>query len=529
MISTPSLAAPEVLYNGITLGAPWPPRRQYADTYPVAPPYLIEPPRVIPIDVGRQLFVDDFLIEDTSLSRAWHHATYHPSNPVLRPETRWERSDDTNALNNRPVNPTAMVFSDGVFFDPADRVFKMWYMGGYGMFTCLATSEDGIAWNRPTLDVVAGTNIVTRGNRDSTTVWLDLHERDPRHRYKMSGWHDHALMLRTSPDGIHWTERGRTDRTGDRSTFFHNAFRNVWVFSLRDNLYDGPISDRYRRYWETRDFLTATSPWTPPPVAWVKADTKDFSRPGMTTRPELYNLDCVAYESLMLGLFAIWRGETDEREKINELTVGFSRDGFHWHRPDRHTFLGVSDEVGSWNWGNVQSAGGCCTIVGDTLHFYVSGRQGRPGTNSPGVCSTGLATLRRDGFASMDWHPGAPAITRRADHGFLTTRPIRFSGSHLFVNADLEGGELRAEMLNRDGRVIAPFSQDACIPVTGNGTRLALTWSRGSLAELRSQDVRIRFSMTRGRLYAFWVSASAAGRSGGHVAAGGPEFRGPTD
>ena len=33
-------AAPEVLYNGITLGTPWPPRRRYLDAHPVPPPYL---------------------------------------------------------------------------------------------------------------------------------------------------------------------------------------------------------------------------------------------------------------------------------------------------------------------------------------------------------------------------------------------------------------------------------------------------------------------------------------------------------
>ena len=30
------------------------------------------------------------------------------------------------------------MFSDGVFFDPSDRLFKMWYMGGYSMSTCYA-------------------------------------------------------------------------------------------------------------------------------------------------------------------------------------------------------------------------------------------------------------------------------------------------------------------------------------------------------------------------------------------------------
>ncbi len=42
-----------------------------------------------------------------------------------------------------------MVFSDGVFFDPADRLFKMWYMAGYQQHTALAMSTDGIAWTAP--------------------------------------------------------------------------------------------------------------------------------------------------------------------------------------------------------------------------------------------------------------------------------------------------------------------------------------------------------------------------------------------
>jgi hypothetical protein len=39
-----------------------------------------------------------------------------------------------------------MVFSDGVWYDPHDRLFKMWYMGGILRSTCYATSRDGIHW-----------------------------------------------------------------------------------------------------------------------------------------------------------------------------------------------------------------------------------------------------------------------------------------------------------------------------------------------------------------------------------------------
>src|SRR2546426_11227408 len=76
---------------------------------------------------------------------------------------------------------------------------------------------------------------------------------------------------------------------------------------------------------------------------------------------------------------------------------------------------------------------------GRTL-FYVSGRTGRPGSNKAGTCATGLATLRRDGFASMD---------AGETGGTLTTRPVRFSGKHLFVNVDNAKGELRVEILDQ--------------------------------------------------------------------------------
>lgn len=530
-LSTLQAQAPSTLYNGIRLGSPWPPRRKYPDEHPVLPPYLQDPPARIPIDVGRQLFVDDFLIEETTLSRTWHHATYHPANPILRPETAWELRDDISERTGKPLNPSAMVFSDGVFFDPQDQLFKMWYMAGYGAYTCLAVSNDGVAWRRPAYDVVPGSNIVSTAIRDSSTVWLDLEATDPRQRFKMSGWYDHSIVLYTSPDGVHWTEIGTTGRAGDRSTFFRNPFRKVWVFSVRANQYENVLSGRYRHYWEDAQFSASRNWGGRAPVAWVKSDSQDFARPELGTQSELYNLDCVGYESLMLGLFSVWRGESQTREKVNEITLGFSRDGFHWHRPDRETFIGVSDQVGSWNWANVQSAGGGCMVVGDRLHFYVSGRQGRPGTEAPGVCSTGLATLRRDGFASMDWNPDERRTRRvpRTAEGVLTTRPHTFTGSHLFVNTDARGGELRVEVLDEAGNVIAPFSRAACAPISGDGTRVPVRWAKGSLAELAGTPVRFRFTLTRGSLFAFWVSPWPTGESRGYPAAGGPEFSGSTD
>ena len=504
--------------------SPWPPRRHAVTTEIQRPSYLAAPPATIDIDLGRQLFVDDFLIEESTLHRTFHAATYHPASPVLEPAEPWERDDPYARATGTAPSAAAMVFSDGVFFDPADRVFKMWYMGGYQQHTALAISSDGIAWRRPALDVVPRTNIVLRHHRDSSTVWLDHEERDPRARYKMASYEftHKALRLYGSADGVHWRAAGMAGPCGDRSSMFRNPFRGVWAFSLRA---DRPgTQTRVRQYVESRDFTSAR--WNADdPVPWVGADAADPPRPDFRVPSQLYNLDAVAYESLMVGLFTMYRGEAPHREKPNDICIAFSRDGFQWSREWRQPFIAVSERQGDWNWSNVQSAGGICTIVGDQLYFYVSGRRGVPGTNLPGICSTGLATLRRDGFASVSdaWPTAAPRLAT-AGPPSLITRPLRFSGTHLFINA-IANGSVKVEVLDREGRVVEPFSAARCIPARGNATQLPINWQgESSLAALAGRDVRFRFELDRASLFAFWVSRGAHGRSNGFVAAGGPSF-----
>ena len=101
----------ELLYNGIRLAHPWPPRNRVETLEPVRPPYLADPPAVINIDVGRQLFVDDFLIQATTLTRRFHRAVYHPRGPVLRPTTAWEKFDPVADRTKTRPNPAARSFS----------------------------------------------------------------------------------------------------------------------------------------------------------------------------------------------------------------------------------------------------------------------------------------------------------------------------------------------------------------------------------------------------------------------------------
>jgi len=529
----PLAVAGETLYNGITLPDTWPPQIDKLTREPMPVPYLEEPPNVIPIDVGRQLFVDDFLIAHTTLRRSYHRPTYHPDNPILKPDKPWECGDAARA---------AAPFSDGVFYDPEDKLFKMWYMGGYIASTCLAVSHDGIRWEKPSFDVRPGTNEVLSHrdvdpasggrHRDSSTVWLDHEDADAERRYKMfvttpipQRW---SLALRCSADGIHWSEPVATSATtiGDRTTVHYNPFREKWIFGLR--IGQSGVG-RSRAYFEHADAIAGTKQISNGAVLWLCADRLDPHHPDpkySKIEPQLYNHDAVGYESLMLGLFSIWQGPPNSEcarlkiQKRNEVLIGFSRDGFHWHRPDRRRFLTVNPTEGAWNWGNVQSAGGCCLIVRDKLYFYVSGRM-LAGRFWDGNCHTGLATMRRDGFASMD---------AGAESGVLKTRPVTFKGRYLFVNADTSEGAVRVEVLEPDGKVIKPFTLDNCKAITADTTLEQVTWKGSSdLGSLAGKPVRFRFHLSSGSLYSFWVSPDESGASYGYVAAGGPGFTGPRD
>ena len=336
--------AGEVLYNGIELPAQWPPRRTAAELKAgevMDVPYLKSPPAVIAIDVGRQLFVDDFLIERTTLTWRFHKTEFYADNPVLRPDKRWEKYLAPPA--------SAMAFSDGCFYDPQDRLFKIWYRPSTGSGVCYATSSNGITWTKPALDVRPPSNItLLSGHRDSSTAWLDHDAADPAQRFKLFQFQRDVwrASVHTSPDGIHWTDGKWTGPTGDRSTMFYNPFRKVWVFSLRSEANGGPWEyktkpynqiHRARRYWEGKDFM-AGSQWTGgrfahkdwqegEPAFWVASDKLDSVgvAPGEMVA-ELYNLDATPYESLMLGLFCILHDNaTPGRPKINDRRIFLSR------------------------------------------------------------------------------------------------------------------------------------------------------------------------------------------------------------
>jgi hypothetical protein len=110
-----------------------------------------------------------------------------------------------------------------------------------------------------------------------------------------------------------------------------------------------------------------------------------------------------------------------------------------------------ASNIPNWDGYNTQSVGGGFLVVGDELWFYFSARSQQKPNN--GTFSTGLATLRRDGFYSMD---------AGATQGTLVTHPLTFSGSHLFVNVNDPSGQLTVDVLDANGNVIPGFAAANC-------------------------------------------------------------------
>lgn len=487
-------------------------------------PYLENPPAVVDISVGRQLFVDDFLIEKTELVPEYHKAK-KTGQPVLSPETPWEKEG----------GPCACPKSGGIWYDEKEKKFKMWYEAGWLRHMCYAESEDGLTWVRPDLGIIPGTNLILPYQRreddvdfsagdtsylrpDSTTVFID--DTCPaEERYKLflrNPGADMPGIAAVSSDGIHFEQFRQTGRLLDRSTVFYNPFRKKWVYSIRSVAVqpDG-AGVRTRKYRECDHYLDGAA-WTEQDTKeWLSCDSLDQPNPYIGFLPQLYNVDCVGYESIMLGMFQIMYGpENDSCEKygvpkITDLMPMYSRDGYHFSRPCRKSLIPSSIYEGAWDRGYVQSVGGVCVIHEEELWIYYIGFGGDPEYNSENYDwtlngmyrngATGLAKLRRDGFVSMN------------GTGTLTTRKLIMDGKcGMIVNAD---GSVSVKILSPEGDVLACSE-----PFCGDSTGYRLNFPDFDLKTLNQKPFRLEFDVC-GKLYSFGFT-DASGDCGGAHAAG---------
>lgn len=505
----------EKLYNNIMLSDDFTSLPSDAEKVP----YLISPPSVIDVSVGRQLFVDDFLIEETDLTPKYYKAEKLSCNPVLSPEMPWEKE----------FSPCACPKSGGVWYDEEEKIFKMWYEAAWLRNMCYATSRDGINWDRPNLGIVEGTNIILpyegydennfefKGNinyfrPDSTAVFID-YECDKSEKYKLylrNPGMDFPGIGAVSGDGINFKKFTFSGDVYDRTTMFYNPFRKKWVISVRDTEFDPFL--RIRSYYECDKYPEEIGWKKGEAKKWMECDELDKPRKEIGFKPHLYNVDCVGYESIMLGMFQIFYGpenpdcEKTGTPKITELMPMYSRDGYHFSRPSRDSIIEASLEKGTWDRGYIQSVGGTVIINGDELWIYYIGFGGdeeypdlpwtRNGMYRNGA--TGIAKLRRDGFVSM------------SGKGKLLTRKMVFTGKQdMYINAT---GSVKAEIFDENGLL---FGESETFE--GDSTCQKLEFSNLDISSLCGKTFRIAFHVD-GDLYSFGFADEKGDFGGAHAA-----------
>ena len=116
-----------------------------------------------------------------------------------------------------------------------------------------------------------------------------------------------------------------------------------------------------------------------------------------------------------------------------------------------------------------------------------------------------LAKLRVDGFVSLkggiEW-------------GWVLTKPLVVEGDQLHVNVDSWRGRVTAAILDAEnGQPLAGFSGEESIAIVADEIDETFRWKQKSdVHELRGKTVRIRFSLLRAEIYAFWFTNNAYGR-----------------
>ena len=455
----------------------------------------------------RQLFLDDFGIETIrGLDRRMHQPL--KMGAVIRPD--------------KFVGEEAVQVRGVPLWDPQEKIFKLWLSGTSNPFR---TSPDGLHWS-----------IAPGPGPGPTLVVYDPNDSDPARRYKAV--HTNSGFL-VSPDGQQWTRLDVSPvQSFDESNFSYNPKEGLFIHTVKRG---GPHG-RSVGLATSRDFENWTDYGDDVYGVVFHADDLDqhlgelriearFADPTQhhpcydipsTYNVDVYNMSVFRYESLYIGLPQMyyrtgkvdgsWPG-FDKLPISDKMMVNYRRDGdwagFHevqltcsrdlkdWKRlANREPFMPTSP-LGAGAWDEASVVPPSYPILrGEELWFYntVGRYYGvvllEHGRNKPNT-AIALSTLRRDGFMSLD---------AGDTEGTLLTDPFKLPDGKLFVNVDALNGELRVEVLDGEGKVVAQSK-----PLRGDLLREPVKWSEGDIADFKDQTASLRFTLRNGQFYSYWL------------------------
>ena len=449
--------------------------------------------------------------------------------------------------------------------DEHDGLYKLWYTTAtvvsrpgtpagafeidYGgpSHTCLATSTDGLSWDKPELGIVdyegsRANNILEpplAGSAASVKGWfIDPREADPARRYTTLARSaeadpevvrqrqadpdvyyemdpEHAETLREkgnwsclrwdlfhSGDGLRWTP------------FVGNPVRldppqaRTWAGPTRLMGWD-PIRQVYAVYMESCQHARAPlmkrligRAESPDMIRWSRPETvllPDGDDPDDT---QFYHAAIGADDGLYVGVVGCYYA----RRGVITPQLVISRDGVRYERPCREPLI-PTGPAGAFDGREIYAE--TPLQIGDQTVVYYTGRVGGHGSGPPyerawnadeTYAGIGAAVRPRDGLACLE---------AGDETGEIVTRAFTFDGDHLRLNVghfgrDIDAMEVRVELLGPahhhiDGRRMADAD-----PIATPGLAHAVRW-RGDadLSRLRGEPLKLRIQLRNASLRSF--------------------------
>lgn len=440
-----------------------------------------------------QLLVDDHAVEQKpDLVRTYHPFQKYAGNPVIVGDKPWE-------------GPIIYVYGT-VLPNETHTGYRIWYHalppdGGYRLL--YATSSDGITWTKPNLNIVSfngSTNnniFIQRNNREHIpsvihTPW----EADPQRHYKLINYNGPlgGFLGAFSADGFHFTDEPTNPLvtgTGDVGNFVWDFHTSQYLGYVKLNAY----VDGLRRRCVA---LTTTNNWPSWPAAQIilMPDEFDDRWATGTQKTDFYGLCAFPYESMYIGFLWVLRvtgyvsGCQDGPIFVELVT---SRDGIHWDREEGERPPILANGPSIWDAGMVFTTQQPLVENGQ-LKLYYGGVNGlHCGSNWVG--SIGLATMRKDGFASLD---------AGSTGGSLLTRKLLNASGTLRVNYSTEqGGGVWVEVQDENGNAVPGYSQTECTPLQGDSTDAAVAWGPITALPVTTDPIRLQFVLQNASIYSF--------------------------
>lgn len=445
----------------------------------------------------REIFVDDFLVEEMKNVRLMLHAP-HDEGEVFRFDKPWEGvfSGYCTILNDRGKY---RAYYRGLPVDGKD--------GSDAETTCLAESDDGIHWTKPELGLylVMGTrknNVVLTGEAPAShnfSPMIDSNLSAPVDaRYKsLAGEGKSGLFAYASPDGIHWKKmsgqavitRGAFD---SQNVSFWSESEKMYLCYFRTWTEGGYKGYRSVSRCTSADFIHWTDPVpmafgdTPPEHLYTQQTSPYFRA------PHIY----VAIGGRFMPGRQVLTEEQAKTLKVNPKYFSDCSDAFFMtsrggNRYDR-TFMEafIRPGIGLDNWvsrSNYPALNVVRTGPGE-MSVYTNQDYAQPAAHLHRY------SMRLDGFTSLS----APYAG-----GEVITRPFTFTGHELEINyATSAAGEIRFEIEDENGNPLPGYSFGESDLVIGNEITRVIAWKgRTDLHNLVSRTIRLRIRMKDADLY----------------------------